>query len=235
MRLISFILLFTVLCGLSGSSLRAEIITFSGTTNNLNYNFPARFTSSSQVNTDARSVNLLLPKFDPALGVLRNATISFTTTASGSVIGALRSPRSFPTGISANLGINSSLTPPGSGTSITSTIPSSDLNQSTTVPTGQTNFGINLFSAFGTSSIVAMPSFYLPSMTGTGTHNTPLNMQFRQEIATSAGTIDYIFSSSVKHDFTLQYEFQAVPEPSSVLLVALCIGLCVLRRPIHRS
>ena len=235
LRFISFTILFVGLISLPGSSLRADFITFSGTTNDLNYNFPARSTGFSRVNTDTRSVNLLLPKFDPTLGVLQNATISFTTKASGSVIGALRSPRSFPTGISANLQINSSLTPPGSGTSVISTIPFSDLNQSITVPTGLTNFGIDLRSAIRTSSNVAMPLSYLPSMTGTGTINTPFSMQFRQEIATSGGTIDYIFSSSVRHDFVLQYEFQAVPETSSVLLAALGIGLCLLRRKLFQN
>lgn len=223
---------------LPSPTIRAEIIRFPLTTGDLTYTFASRATSSTRVTTDTRSVTLLLPRFDPSLGNLQSASLTYTSTAKSTLIGALRSARSFPTGINANLQVDFSLSPSGSGTNIPLTIPFSDLNQTITVASGVRNFGIDLLtSQTRASSTVFMPLSYLSTMTGSGTVNAPFSMLFREEITTSGGTIDYIFSASTKSDFILEYGYTAVPEPSStaLLFIGAVVGLVWQKKRTSRS
>jgi hypothetical protein len=224
------ILTITALCScFSCSHCDGGIITFVGSTGRLDYAFPQGATGFSRTSTDTRNVNVLLPRFDASLGTLQSATISYSSVASGSVLGRLRTARSFPTGVNANLQVSYTLTPPGSGTPVSLVIPASELNESITIPSGIRNFNIDLFSSPEYhSSTISMPSTYLAAMTGTGNITAPFSMQFRQEITTSGGTIDYIFSASTTTNFSLTYTYAepvAVPEPGGVLFLSLATAL----------
>ncbi|MCX6590070.1 MAG: choice-of-anchor E domain-containing protein [Acidobacteria bacterium] len=216
----------------------AATITHFVDTPSLSYLFPSRTTSAGSTVTDVRTVNLLLPKFDASLGILDSAKVWFTGQALGSVTGALRTRRSSPTGVNANLEILYTLTPGGSGTPVQATIPYSFMNETETVAAGNRGYSFTLPRSGArqsiTSPIGSMPSNYLSTFVGVGSVVAPLTMRFRQDTFTSAGTVDFNFAANTVTRAFIEYQYTSVPEPSTLAMVVVSVLLIAKGGARHR-
>ncbi|MCP5068935.1 MAG: choice-of-anchor E domain-containing protein [bacterium] len=171
--------------------------------------YPFGWTSSART-TEVRNGTITVSQFDPALGRLCGIKVTVRGEASTQFLGVI-SPRSWPTGINANMRLFWRVTPPG-GSAVEA---QRFFNQSMTLAAGRTAANMS-YGPLADSESATLPSTAFGRYIGTSTVRMPLRMTFVMEATSSGGSMNWQFTPATKCDVTVEYSYTTSP-PASVL------------------
>ncbi len=171
-------------------------------------------TSTVSLATTDFNQTLTYDKFDPSLGTLLSVRLAFAgTIASTFVFFAGPTPTVVTADVAGTIAIGPTA---GSTTSILATI---DNDATRSLPAnGSDSFAQ---TAIGSAGFSSTDPTDLALFTGPGTLTVPLAVTATSLVSTDTGNGGGLVRTKAGGDFTIRYEYRAVPEPSSVALMGL--------------
>ncbi len=184
------------------------------------YFLPSR-PEGTTIFTDTRNGTFSVPKHNPSLGQLNSVTIKLSHEAIASMFGT-QSGASSTNFVNGNMRIRYTVT----GPSFSSV--NEDIFFNNTVGAPASNFVINYPQMLVSTNTNVTNS--LSSYTGTGNVSFGLKMDFLQNAFSSSSSLNYSFTTTTKSILDVTYNVTAVPEPSSLLMLASFPGLITFLR-----
>lgn len=162
---------------------------------------------------DSRAATISVPQFDPAMGNVVGVRISTTSTASLGVFVEIPLPRSFPTGVNANMNAQYLVQPPGGNPSVGS---STFFNKTVNLDPGQTATIIGYAGQSASGGPLDMTNFQ--TFLGHGSVLIPLTMTFDQK-AFASGFLNNLsrrFTPTTTTTVSVTYSYIALPTATQV-------------------
>ena len=182
------------------------------------------------------SSSLSLPKWDPALFPGQTLTgVSFTLNGSVSGSAKFESLDASPATVNMNLQATITLTDPSANV-LATVIPVASTTDSVTAFDGSVDFGGTSgvsYPGLSGSNSASGSGVNFPLFTGAGSILLPISASGTSS-GSGAGNLITQFATSAGADASVTYTFQAVPEPSTLVLAAFgtlaVVGACLRRR-----
>lgn len=182
------------------------------------------------------SSSLTLPKWDPALFPGQTLTgVSFTLNGSVSGSAKFESLDASPATVNMNLQATITLTDPSSNV-LATVIPVASTSDLVSAFDGAIDFGGTSgvsYPALSGSNSASGSSGNLPLFTGSGNIVLPISASGTSS-GSGAGNLITVFATAAGADASVTYTYQAVPEPSTLVLAAFgtlaVVGACLRRR-----